>query len=241
MKKNLASLFLLFAEVSLQGAEKNVSPTPIRSSDGSSVYIAPMWEYGVSDWGDGSEQKGSLWGASIGYSYKEQNSLYFNLEFTAAAGKWSGSARNDPTQEYITEMRLGYVAVPCCERLTLTPFLGVGSYVFNQSIPGPNFSSYFWYIPIGVLLEYRINNSWAIGLIGTGAPTFSGSYKITKRRNAPTTALWKAEIPVTYFGSLPFECSIIPFFKQWAYLNHGELIKQKNMYYGLKVGFGYHF
>ncbi len=217
------------------------SALPFTSTDGSEVYVAPVWEFGISRWGNGKKQTGSLWGAAVGYSYKERDSIYFNLQFTGAAGRWTGSAGNNPTQEYITEMRFGYVVAPSGDRLTLTPFIGLGSYVFNQTLSGPNFTSYFWYVPLGVCLDYRVTDSWSIGLIGSGAPTFSGSYKINHRASAPTRALWVAELPVTYLGSLPFECAIIPFFKEWAYLNHGELIKQKNLYYGLKLAFGYLF
>lgn len=157
------------------------------------------------------------------------------------AGRWTGSAGNDPTQEYITELQLGYVA-SICDNFTLTPFTGIGSYVFNQTLQDiPNFHSYFWYVPIGISLDYRINESFAIGLKGTGAPTFSGSWKVFKRASAPTTALWKVEIPLTYYGSLPFECSLTPFAKQWAYLNHDSLTKQRNTYYGLQLAFGYKF
>ncbi|MES2200194.1 MAG: hypothetical protein V4489_08515 [Chlamydiota bacterium] len=226
--KKLCSAFLLYA----------LAQGDLHAVEGSNVYLTPVWEYGVSHWGNGARQKGSLWGAALGYAYSEKDSIYFNLEFTAAAGRWTGSVGNNPTQEYITESRFGYVAVPCPDRLTLTPFVGVGSYVFNQS---PNFTSYFWYIPIGVILEYQINKSWTIGLMGLGAPTFSGSYKISHRGSAPTSALWKAELPITYVSSLPFNCSVIPFVKEWAYHNHGELIKQRNMYYGLKLAFGYQF
>lgn len=227
MRKIFAGILLL---VLFKGA--------LQAVDGSNLYVTPVWEYGISHWGKDTQQKGSLWGAAIGYSYAEKDSIYFNLEFSAAAGRWTGSAGDNPTQEYITEARFGYVAVPCPDRLTLTPFIGIGSYVFNQS---PDFTSYFWYLPLGVCLEYQINKSWTIGLLGLGAPTFSGSYNITHRGSAPTTPLWKAEIPVTYLGSLPFKCAIIPFVKEWSYRNHGELIKQRNMYYGLKLAFAYNF
>lgn len=210
----------------------------VQAVDGSNVYITPVWEYGVSHWGNDTKQSGSLWGASIGYSYLEQDSIYVNLEFTAAAGRWTGSAGNESTQEYITETRFGYVAAPFPGKLTLIPFIGMGSYVFNQ---GSNFTSYFWYLPIGVCLEYQASKDWKIGFVGIGAPTFAGSYKITHRGSAPTTPLWKAELPITYLGSLPFECSIIPFIKEWSYHRHNELIKQQNMYYGLKLALAYHF
>jgi|GEM_PF-2839811 len=236
-------LGFLFASNIRANESAAVAPSkPLASVEGSKVYIAPLWEYGHSEWGNRTSQNGSLWGASVGYSYSERNSIYVNLEFTGAAGRWKGSAGNDPTREYVTELRLGYVGAFPCERFTLTPFVGIGSYVFNQTISGgPNFNSYFWYVPIGVSLEYRISKSFAIGLMGFGAPTFAGSYKINYRANAPTDALWKVELPLTYYGSLPFELSIVPFAKQWAYLANEELIKQRNTYYGLKIGFGYHF
>lgn len=216
-----------------------LSSVVLQAAHESKVFVAPVWEYGVSHLGNGTSQKGSLWGATVGYTYSEKDSVYFDFEFMAVAGKWNGSAGNDPTQEYVTEARFGYVAMPWPDRFTMTPFIGMGSYVFNQT---SNFTSYFWYLPIGVVLEYQINQKWTIGLVGYGAPTFSGSYKIEGNKNsAPTSALWKAELPVKFLGSLPFELSIVPFFKGWSYRNHDQLIKQSNLYYGLKLGLGYLF
>jgi hypothetical protein len=228
---------IIFAALAFQGILLGAD-----SVEGSKVYAAPAWEFTHSHWGGGKKQNGSLWGGVIGYQYEKRDGLYCNLDFTAMAGKWHGTAGNNPTQEYITELRLGYVGTPAATKaFTLTPFIGVGSYVFNQTISGPNFNSYFWYVPIGVRFEYRINKSLSIGFLGMGAPTFSGSYKVTHRRHAPTAPLWKAELPITYLGSLPFSFSFIPFFKDWAYLQHKELIKQRNIYYGLNLVFGYRF
>lgn len=232
--KQLVVIGALVAQVALRATG---------SVEGSTLYVAPAWEFGNSHWGNHSKQSGSLWGGVVGYQYEKRDCLYFNLDFTAMAGKWSGSAGSDPTQEYITEMRIGYVGTPAAtDAFTLVPFIGVGSYVFNQSLSGgSNFNSYFWYVPIGVKFEYRVNKSLSVGFVGLGAPTFSGSYKITHREHAPTTPLWKAELPISYVGSLPFSVAFIPFFKTWAYLSHDDLIKQRNLYYGLKLAFGYHF
>ena len=226
--RKLIGAFLLMASAS----------SALAAVEGSNLYVAPVWEYGVSKWGNGTEQKGSLWGAALGYTYAKRSGVYFNLEFTGATGRWTGSAGNESTQEYVTESRLGYVAVPWPDKFTVTPFVGLGSYVFNQS---SNFKSYFWYMPVGMILEYQINQEWMIGLMGSGASTFAGSYKLNKRGSAPTSTLWKVEIPATYMASSSFNCSIVPFIKKWSYRKNGELIKQDNMYYGLKVALGYNF
>jgi len=213
------------------------------SAEGSTVYVAPAWEFVSSRLGNHTKQTGSLWGGVIGYQYEKRDCLYFNLDFTAMAGKLHAGAGGIPTQEYITEMRVGYVGTPAATNaFTLTPFIGIASYVFNQSFSkGPSLNSYFWYVPIGVKFEYRVNKSLAIGFVGLGAPTFSGSYKTSNRGHAPTRPLWKAELPISYLGSLPYSVAFVPFFKTWAYLSHGDLMKQRSVYYGLKLAFGYHF
>jgi hypothetical protein len=214
-----------------------------QSSEGSNVYLTPAWQYLISHWGNGGKQKGSMGGISAGYAYLERDSLYFNGEFTFMAGKLHGSAGTSPTQEYITEVDFGYdISSPFGEKFTLTPFVGVGAYVFNQTGPGPVFDSHFWYVPIGASLEYRFDQSWSMALVGYGAPTFAGHWSQSgDSGHAPVSGLWKAELPVTYLGSLPFELSLIPFVKGWAYEKHGDLIKQRQTYYGLKMSFGYHF
>lgn len=209
----------------------------------SRVYVAPAWDYLLSQWGNGTSQRGSLWGGNVGYSYIERDSIYFNGEFTYMAGMLRGSAGNDPTQEYITEIKLGYdLSSVFGDKFSLTPFLGFGSYVFNQSIgEGLHFRSHFWYVPIGAAFRYQWNRNWSIGFLGLGAPTFSGRWKIETSGNAPTTALWKAELPLIYSGALPFEWSLTPFVRGWGYIKHEELLAQKNTYYGITMTFAYGF
>ncbi len=209
----------------------------------SNVYVAPAWEYVHSSWGNGTKQTGSLWGALAGYAYEKKDSWYFLAEFNYMAGILKGSAGNDPTQEYITEVRGGYnLAAPFGPRFSITPFVGVASYIFNQTISGGNsFNSNFWYAPIGLFFDYKINKSWKVGFLGMGAPTFAGRWKVSKWRDAPTSALWKGELFAIYTGCLPFEFSLVPFVKGWAYKNDGSLTEQRNTYYGLKALFGYRF
>ena len=235
-------LFSMASLLAEQGTQVIVQPVEKNSH----LYVAPVWDYLNSHWGNGTKQTGSLWGANVGYTYAARDTIFFNGEFTYMAGMLKGSAGNDPTQEYITDVKLGYdLSSPFGEDFTMTPFIGMGSYVFNQSLSGnDSFHSHFWYVPIGVSFCYKISNSWSIGFMGLGAPTFSGRWKITHnggRGNAPTSALWKGELPVMYTGSLPFEFAVVPFVKGWAYHANGELIEQRNTYYGVRALFGYRF
>ena len=211
--------------------------------ENSMVYVAPAWEFVNSHLGNHTKQTGSLWGGALRYQYQKRDSFYFNLEFAPMAGRLHTGSEHVSTQEYVTEMRVGYVGTPAATNaFTLTPFIGVGSYVFNQSFSkGPNLNSYFWYVPVGVKIEYRVNKSLSIGFLGFGAPTFSGHYKTSSKGHAPTRPLWKAALPISYLGSLPYSVSFIPFFKTWAYSSHEDLVKQRILYYGLKLAFGYHF
>ena len=236
-KKWMLSVCLLFLGFSA------VEAAPLSEDKASSMYAAPVWEYLHSSWGDGNKQTGSLWGGLAGYSYKQKDSWYFCSEFNYMAGLLKGSAGNNPTQEYITEVRGGYnLSAPLCSRFSVTPFLGMGSYIFNQSIFGSSdFKSNFWYVPIGLFFDYKINTSWTLGFSGMGAPTFAGRWKVSKWRDAPTSALWKGELFVAYAGCLPFEFSLIPFVKGWSYRSAEHLIEQSNVYYGFKALFGYRF
>ncbi len=238
MKRNwMLSACLLFLGSSFLEA----SSMPEEKS--SNVYVAPAWEFLHSSWGNGTKQTGSLWGGLAGYTYKQKDSWYFSSEFNYMAGILKGSAGNNPTQEYITEVRGGYnLAAPLGPKFSVTPFLGMGSYIFNQSIFGSkDFKSHFWYVPIGLFFDYKINTSWTVGFLGMGAPTFAGRWKISKWRDAPTSALWKGELFAIYTGCLPFEFSLVPFIKGWSYRNSEPLTQQSNTYYGLKALFGYRF
>ncbi|MBM3198676.1 MAG: hypothetical protein FJZ58_05420 [Chlamydiae bacterium] len=218
----------------------DAEPSPVL---GSTLYVGPAWDFVNSRWGNGTKQTGSLWGLNAGYTYATKDTIYFQGQFTFMGGMLKGSAGNDPTQEYITEARLGYdISSPFGEKFTMTPFLGMGIYIFNQSIAGSDsFHSHFWYAPIGVMIAYQVTPAWSIGFTGLGAPTFSGRWKIDHTKDAPTSALWQGELPVTYTGASPFRFSLMPFIKGWAYHNSGDLIEQRNTYYGLKALFGYCF
>ncbi len=209
---------------------------------GSNIYIGPIWNYVTSKWGDGKEQQGCLWGVVGGYFYIAPNTIFVNAEFDYASGILKGSAGNDPTQEYITELKLGYSFSLAQNKLLLTPFVGGGSYVIHQSLSHHmDFNSYFWYTPIGLAGTYHIGSHWTIGLIGFGAPTFGGRWKEHHFDKAYTKPLWKAELPILYLGSLPFELSIVPFVTGWGFHKSGELVSQNNTYCGMRLGFDYHF
>lgn len=214
-----------------------------KAPEGSTFYVGPAWNFLNSNWGNGTKQVGSLWGVVGGYTYLKPNFLYANAEFNYMAGMLKGSAGNDPTQEYITQVRLGYNLVsPLCKRFTILPFAGIGAYIFNQSLSvGETFQSHFWYVPLGVAFDFRFCNDWAIGFMGSGAPTFAGRWKVTNSQEAPTTVLWKGELPVTYLGFGPCTLSLTPFIKSWAFCHKGELTKQRNNYYGLKLLASYFF
>lgn len=227
---SLVSSFCLFAEDS-------------HELDGSSeVYVGPMWNYVTSDWGNGLNQKGSLWGAFGGYTYKAKDSVFFHGEFSYTAGMLKGSAGNDPTQEYETEIRLGYSFALGQDKCLLIPFFGGGSYILHQSLSGHlDFNSYFWYIPIGLACSYQINSNWIVGFMGLGAPTFGGRWKEHESHKANTKPLWKAEVPVSFVGCLPFKFLITPFLTGWGFHKSGALESQVNTYYGMKLAVEYEF
>jgi hypothetical protein len=235
LKKLALGVILSAAFVNGYAAEKAL--------EGSTFYLGPDWNYLNSNWGNGTKQTGSLWGVLGGYTYVKPDFLYVNAEFNYMAGILKGTAGNDPTQEYITQIRLGYNMVsPLYSLFTITPFLGIGSYIFNQTLGGDQvFNSQFWYVPIGVSFDVKVEENWKIGLMVSGSPTFAGRWKIDEWKEAPVTVLWKGELPVSYTGISPFALSFIPFIKGWAYCHKGDLTKQRNSYYGCKLLASYSF
>ncbi len=209
---------------------------------GSIIYVGPIWNYVTSKWGNGKKQQGSLGGVVGGYFYIAPNAVFFNAEFDYTSGILKGSAGNDPTQEYVTELKLGYSFSLAQNKLLVTPFVGGGSYIIHQSLSHHlDFNSYFWYTPIGLAGTYHLNSHWTIGLIGFGAPTFGGRWKEHHSDKASTKPLWKVEFPLIYLGSLPFELAIIPFATGWGFHKSGDLVAQNNTYYGMRLAFAYHF
>lgn len=209
-------------------------------------YVAPLYQNLNSVWSNHTSQNGAMWGVGTGFDYTQENSFYLGGDFAYATGKIKGTAGNDQTHEFYLEDRIGWSFSLCdLPEFTFVGFVGAGYYQFNQSIAdGQRFNSHFWYIPIGLKVDYAVNCDFHMGLNFTVAPTFAGRWKIECKRNAPTTVLWKVELPFTYmfnWACSPFDVSLVPFYHQWAFQKKGELIGQKNIYFGARLELGYHF
>jgi hypothetical protein len=214
-------------------------------AEGSDLYLAPAWQYLYNhDKANDLTYQGSMGGLSIGYDYTIKDSVYFNAEFTYMAGSVEHRGwLNKSTQEYITQAVLGYdISSPFGQKFSITPFVGIGAYVFNQSTSAHTFNSNFWYAPIGLCLEYRFNANWALALSGYGAPTFAGHVNNQWiDGQVYVSGLWSVQMPLSYVGSLPFKAALIPFAKQWAYERSGLYEGNRQTYFGLKMAFAYHF
>lgn len=208
----------------------------------SRLYIGGIFQQVNSIWSNDAKQDGGFPGVAVGYDYVGRNSIYAGGEFNYMTGRWTGSAGNDPTHEYKTEFRLGYQISTCLPCFSPIPFVGIGYDVFNQDISGnPSFRSHFWYIPFGIRLDYPITAYFKTGLRGFIGPMFGGRWKVITWANAKTWLIWNVEIPLTYSHCKIFDISLVPFVKQWAYRSQGQLIGQKNLYYGVRIEAGYNF
>ncbi len=234
-KKILFTAFLAYSSYALANADVEEGPN--------NIHVGPVWNYVTSNWGNGLEQKGSLYGLLGSYSYIAEDTFYLNAEFMYTAGILKGSAGNDPTQEYVTELRLGYTLSLAKAKFMLTPFTGIASYLIHQSLSGhEDFNGNFWYVPVGLMGSYHLNSDWCLRFLGFGAPTFGGHYKEHDHSaHASTKPLWTAELPVLYLGSLPFELAIVPFVTGWGFHTSDTLTSQTNTYYGIRLDFGYQF
>lgn len=245
--QNMTSSTTTTTSSTYSSSAQSTAEMPLHTLEGSNLYLAPAWQYLWSkDKATDTTYSGSMGGLSVGYDYVERDSLYFKAEFTYMAGALRHSGSNHVnTQEYITEVDFGYdISSPFGDKFTMTPFVGIGAYIFNQTLPNAshNFDSHFWYVPIGLSLEYRFDKSWMMSLVGYGAPTFSGHvHDSNMNGHACVSGLWSVELPISYIGSLPFEVALIPFSKGWAYKSHGSFDGDRQTYVGLKFAFGYHF
>jgi len=210
------------------------------------LYVGPIAQGLNSIWSNNTKQSGAMYGAILGLDHTQKNSLYWGAEVALTQGKLRGSAGNDLTTEYWTEWRLGYE--PCFTpfpELSIVPYVGIGYTAFNQNLKNsPNFKSHFWYVPFGVRANYALADYLKVGFRGSVAPMFGGEWKIYRKKTARTWLLWKAEVPLTYttsYNCIPFDISVVPYIREWAYRTKGALIGQKNIYWGGKLEFGYHF
>lgn len=210
--------------------------------EGSTAFISPIGSFVCSSWQGGVSQKGALYGVQGGYSYFSSDHLYVAGDFLYAAGVLRGSAGVNPTQEYITQAFLGYAWGAFSDAFVCAPFVGAGSYLFSQTFFGEaNFTSRFWYVPIGVTFSYALSSSWSVGGEVYGAPTFGGWWKVHQGRSALTRPLWYGQMKLAYHKGTSWEFSLLPFYKQWAYRETGDLLSQSNQYYGCKGQIGYCF
>ena len=212
------------------------------------VYLAPLWQYTYSHWSNHLSQCGNMWGVVAGYDRTKMDAFYWGGEIDYAEGKLTGSAGHDQSWECWGEGRIGYTFTFCaCPCLSLTPYVGLGYYTFDQDIPhGDTFKTSLWYVPIGVRLEYALSESFKIGLRGSIGPAFDGRWKISGSedddhwRDAPTDVIWRVDLPLTYTlqwcgGNSSFDIALVPFVRNWTVRSKGHLIGQRNIYSGIKI------
>ncbi len=209
-------------------------------------YVAPLYQNLNSVWSNKTDQNGPMWGVGTGFDYTQDGALYIGGDFAYATGRIKGSAGDDRTYEYFLEDRIGWTFSLCdLPDFTFVGFVGGGYYQFNQSLSeGNKFNSHFWYVPIGFRVYYDVACDFQLGLNFTVAPTFGGRWKIDCRKNAPTTVLWKVEMPFTYLFDLScsqFDLSLVPFFHEWSFQRKGQLNGQRNIYFGARLELGYNF
>ncbi len=167
-----------------------------------------------------STNEGWLPGAFISYTFKKNSVFYhrFYVHYAAAEITYDGSTQtgtpikfsNDPQKFFKLQWDFGYPWA-IRDNFVLTPYLGLGYRYWERGETSyPNYKEvYTWgYIPVGLRIDYDINDKWRVGGNVAANFMFGGNMKAylsELSRGAPDLDFslgnevgWYAELPVTY-------------------------------------------
>ncbi len=117
---------------------------------------------------EGHHASGTLWGAVVGYTYKNPCNYYFNAEFDYGTGhikgnNCPGSYPKSHINEYFTTLKAGYNFQYNC--LTLTPYGGIGYWYERHNLSqGSRFTYNNWFGIIGGRIDWQYTDCFTIGL-----------------------------------------------------------------------------
>ena len=160
------------------------------------------------------------WGGLVGnFDHKEDNALYFGAQGRYACGKVGGQRGTD----WNAVGRLGYGwNLGAAKDWYLAPYAGVG-YESQRIRFSTSSRVYFWYIPVGAMLDYRMSPNFMMGLKAEFSFMCHARYKqytaTTGTVSMGNRARYEVEVPMTYifdpFSGGHFDMSLVPFWHGW--------------------------
>jgi hypothetical protein len=148
---------------------------------------------------------GTLWGAVVGYTYRNPCNFYFNAEFDYGTGHikgkdCQGSFPKGHVNEYFTTLKAGYNFQ--CNCLTLTPYGGVGYLYERHNLShGSRFNYNNWFGIIGGRIDWQYNDCLTIGLDAEGFIPFNTYVhlnKFCKNVDLKDRLGYQIELPIRY-------------------------------------------
>ena len=189
-----------------------------------------------------SQEDGFLPGMNLGYNYRGTNlPLYGRLLFeykqgeTDYDGTTQGGApiRDKTDNKFITaEGNIGFTvkAGKGGPPVSTTLYTGVGYRYWDRGLGGPSPYSeeYSWkYIPVGVLVTYRISERWTGEVELAAWFIFDAEIKVNlseidSNYNNPKMTLgnkvgWKIELPFTYRLSNRWSLNLVPSYENYSF------------------------
>ena len=248
MKRGLfVGLALLCLTASSAQAEEEVR-TPV--TIGSRVTLGAEW-FTETIRNKTFNQKGhGTWsGVVAGWDYKKGDAVY-----AGAQARWTwGKVAGQRGQDWNLVGRIGYGwNLSSALNWYFAPYVGVG-YESQRVRFVASSKVHFWYLPIGMMLDYHFNPNFMVGLKAEYGLMFQAKYRqfVTPRGKIPMAnrSRCEVELPFTYlftgFSHGHLDISLVPFWHGWraAQKMNAELTSPNlivNMC-GARLDFGWRF
>lgn len=203
--------------------------------------------------------RGKLWGIVGAYEYKIPQGIYLNLNGAYRKNPIVGNHDNRQFVEQNIEGRVGYqFAFGCSKQWKFIPYTGFGWNRITQSKVGllsMKVKAPTYYVPIGLLAIYTINEQFQMGANLKYLPQVDASVQISTikhgRWNIKNKDAFTIDLPFNYHYNCPVDGTItfIPF---WRILRKGEgtavnglqnikIAEQVYHFWGARLIFGINF
>jgi outer membrane protein with beta-barrel domain len=204
-----------------------------------------------------SSFEGNVGGVQGIYEYHPANGLYGAFRVAWKQGRADhGSSHRDLVDVDVQE-RLGYTFGSCCNDWSLSLFSGLGYRYLGHKLKvhderSVKFHYHEFYVPVGVLSEYRFCSCWSLGLNCIWMPQIYPTVKISPLDGARwiiknTYSNVLVELPLTFYKTdCCYSLTFKPFYERWengrstAKNSNGEslgLPKNTYNFYGAELNF----
>jgi len=203
---------------------------------------------------------GSLGGAQALFEYKKLDYVYGGAKFAWRMGNMTGDDGDRSLLDIDIESRIGYVASGVhgeCHPWTVIPFTGFGFRYLYETVPTLSFEYDEFYVPVGLLTQYRFNTFFALGFDLTWMPQVYPTVFIDPLKGARWITTHQignvlVEAPMTFnvYDKYNLTMVVKPYFEFWqdgkttaVTATNVNLGIPGNYYYfmGIDINLGYSF